>query len=757
MWLAVVQDKMEDFKVLRSEYSVRPVSLLVFLPLVFLPVALTGQTAPDNVAPLKNWAAPLYWQPNRAERAERETAGKGGQGIRPLVTQLSTSALTFVAITPCRLVDTRGAAAGFNGLSPFSGPSLTPSSTVTFPVQSAAEATADTTPTPCGTIPSIAQAYSFNITVVPKTAGGIAFVTVWPAGSAQPAVSTLNDGSGAVLANAAIVPAGTPSGGVNVISSGPATTDLIIDMNGYYAAATGGGGGGGSITGVTAGTDLTGGGTGGVVTLNLDTTQVPTLAGPNSFTGANTFATLNTGSITSAATITMNSANVNTTGALTAAGNITTTAPGIISSSSNLYLNGDIVDNGYIIYQQPYSEVTNTAVGVNSFGGTTSSGTGNTASGYCAMNGNPAGCGNGSGNARPMPRVPRARDSRNNPRPDTSAGPTGSYNTAHGYQALSSLTSGNYNTAHGAMALSSNTGAYSNTAIGAFALSSNTTGAYNTATGDHALGSNIGEVGSDTGSFNTADGEGALYSNTNGSENVAVGSGALYPNTTGRFNTAIGYNSLGSNITGSNNIALGFEAGLNVFGNSNIHIGTEGAPADNSVIRIGGNVALGDQVAQTAFYVSGIAGVNVSGAPVLINTSTGQLGVASSSRRFKEDIQDMSDASDGLMRLRPVTFRYKQPFDDGAKPIQYGLIAEEVAEVYPDLVARSADGQIETVKYQLLDPMLLNEVQKQYRHAQQQDETIQHQNELIGKLEARLAALEALVSGKSPATGAAGR
>jgi hypothetical protein len=717
-------------------HSSRTLSLLVFLPMLFLPVALTGQTAQKLVVPLRNWAAPPYWQPSQADR-------EAAPGIRPFATQTSTSALTFVAIAPCRLVDTRGLPAGFTGVSPFSGPSFTPSSTVTFPVQSTAE-TMTTTPSPCGTIPSAAQAYSFNITVIPKTAGGVAFLTVWPSGGTQPGVSTINDGQGDILANAAIVPAGTPNGGVSVFNSGPAAMDLIIDMNGYYAA-TGGSGGGGSITGVTAGTDLTGGGTGGVVTLNLDTTKVPTLAGANTFTGSNTFA-----SLTAAGNITTTSGSINTAN-VTATG--TVTADLGVFSGGNINVSGDIYVGGNVVYQQPYGSTTNTAVGVGANGGSDSSGTGNTASGYCAMNGNGGGCGSAPA-ARPMPR---AQGRINDPHPDTSAGPTGSYNTAHGYQALSSLTGGNYNTAHGAMALSSNTSAYSNTAIGAFALSSNTTGAYNTATGDHALGSNIGEVGSDTGSFNTADGEAALYSNTNGSENVAVGSGALYPNTTGRFNTAIGYNSLGSNITGSNNIALGFEAGLNVFGNSNIHIGTEGAPADNSVIRIGGNVALGDQVAQTAFYVSGIAGVNVSGAPVLINTSTGQLGVASSSRRFKEDIQDMSDASDGLMRLRPVTFRYKQPFDDGAKPIQYGLIAEEVAEVYPDLVARSADGQIETVKYQLLDPMLLNEVQKQYRHAQQQDETIQHQNELIGKLEARLAALEALVSGKSPATGAAGR
>jgi hypothetical protein len=135
--------------------------------------------------------------------------------------------------------------------------------------------------------------------------------------------------------------------------------------------------------------------------------------------------------------------------------------------------------------------------------------------------------------------------------------------------------------------------------------------------------------------------------------------------------------------------------------------------------------------------------------PVVID-SIGQLGTVSSSRRFKEDIQDMGDSSGGLLRLRPVTFRYRQPFADGSKPMEYGLIAEEVAEVYPDLVAHSADGQIESVKYQVLDSMLLNELQKEHQHAQQQDETIR-------KLEARLAALEAMLSSKVPPAAAAGQ
>ena len=122
--------------------------------------------------------------------------------------------------------------------------------------------------------------------------------------------------------------------------------------------------------------------------------------------------------------------------------------------------------------------------------------------------------------------------------------------------------------------------------------------------------------------------------------------------------------------------------------------------------------------------------------------SNGNLGTTSSSRRYKEDIQDMADASNGLLRLRPVTFRYKKPYSDGSQPVQYGLIAEEVADVYPDLVARSAGGQIETVKYQVLGPMLLNEMQKQGSTIAAQKEQIEAQAQRIRSLEERLARIE---------------
>jgi hypothetical protein len=205
---------------------------------------------------------------------------------------------------------------------------------------------------------------------------------------------------------------------------------------------------------------------------------------------------------------------------------------------------------------------------------------------------------------------------------------------------------------------------------------------------------------------------------------------------------------LQANITGHDNIAIGIGAAESVSsGNSNnIHLASPGTFVDSGTIRIGAPGA------QTSYFAAGVRAVttaNNDAIPVVID-SAGQLGTVSSSRRFKDDIQDMGEASSGLMHLRPVTFRYKKPFADGSKPIQYGLIAEEVAEVYPDLVARSADGQIETVKYQVLDSMLLNEVQRQQAEIGAQKSDLSAQKEQIRvldqqnrDLQKRLARLEA--------------
>jgi hypothetical protein len=346
-----------------------------------------------------------------------------------------------------------------------------------------------------------------------------------------------------------------------------------------------------------------------------------------------------------------------------------------------------------------------------------------------------------------------------------SANTAGSNNTATGYQALQNNTSGTANTASGSFALQLNTDGGANTAIGFEALQhndggantaigygapfSNITGSANTAVGGGALAANT------MGQSNTATGVNALQFNTMGGGNTAIGGAAMESNTMGGSNTVLGFEALGLNTTGNGNIAIGFQAANALSGanSNNIEIGSRGSSTDSGTIRIGGNTALGDPVAQTSFFVAGVATVNLAGdanaTQVFIDTSTGQLGIKLSSRRYKEDIQDMGESSRGLMRLRPVTFRYKKPFDDGSKPIQYGLIAEEVAEVYPDLVARSADGQIETVKYDVLDSMLLNEVQRQQAEIAAQKDRIRALEQQIGQQSERTAKLESALASMS--------
>lgn len=206
----------------------RAVSLLALLPLM-----LTAQRAQENI-PLKNWSTPSYWH---ASHAEKEAFPKLDSQLPQTTNTVSPDSLTFVAITPCRLADTRGG--GFNGINPFDGPAIASGVRVTFPVQSSSEATANTMPAPCGVVPATAEAYSFNITVVPQS-GTSNYVTLWPTGSPQPVVSTLNDTQGLTVANAAIVAAGT-SGSVNLYNSGPASINVVIDMNGYFAPGPSGG------------------------------------------------------------------------------------------------------------------------------------------------------------------------------------------------------------------------------------------------------------------------------------------------------------------------------------------------------------------------------------------------------------------------------------------------------------------------------------------------------------------------------------
>jgi hypothetical protein len=289
---------------------------------------------------------------------------------------------------------------------------------------------------------------------------------------------------------------------------------------------------------------------------------------------------------------------------------------------------------------------------------------------------------------------------------------TGAFNTANGSQALYKNTGGGDNTANGWHALFNNTAGDENTASGSLALSSNTTGGGNTANGYEALANNT------MGINNTANGHEALFANTTGGGNTANGVDALTNNTTGIFNTANGLGALESNTTGDRNIALGEFSGLNLTtGSYNIDIGNQGVANDANTIRIG------DSANQLATFVAGIYGATASGGVAVYVNSEGQLGTMTSSQKYKQDIHPMDKASEAILELKPVTFRYKRELDPKSIP-QFGLVAEEVEKVDPNLVARDAQGKAYTVRYEAVNAMLLNEFLKAHRKVEEQEATI---------------------------------
>ena len=336
---------------------------------------------------------------------------------------------------------------------------------------------------------------------------------------------------------------------------------------------------------------------------------------------------------------------------------------------------------------------------------------------------------------------------------------TGTDNTAIGFNALYSNTTGDSNTATGSQALISNTTGIRNTATGFAALQSNTIGERNTATGRAALANNT------TGNHNTADGQNALFSNSTGIQNTAIGSFALvfntignqntaegyaamlfnttgnqntgtgyfavYQNTTGNDNTGHGFSALLNNTTGNENIALGNFAGSNLTtGDNNIDIGNQGVAAEANTIRIG------TPGKQTKTFIAGISGAGVIGVAVKVNAN-GQLGTAPSSVSFKDEIKPMDKASEVILALKPVTFRYKQELDPERVP-QFGLIAEEVEKVNPALVARDRDGKAYTVRYDQVNAMLLNEFLKEHGKVEKLEATVGQQQKQIERLTAGL-------------------
>jgi uncharacterized coiled-coil protein SlyX len=350
-----------------------------------------------------------------------------------------------------------------------------------------------------------------------------------------------------------------------------------------------------------------------------------------------------------------------------------------------------------------------------------------------------------------------------------SPAPDGSYpggNTAEGQNALFSLTSGTYNTAVGFLSLRNDTAGAFNTAIGAGALLANAgdqntgAGVENTANGAGALLNNT------TGCCNTANGAFALFSNTNSAENSAFGVRALFSNIEANDNSAFGYNalasdtgggntavgaySLGSNTTGVLNTAVGLSALGGTTGSNNVALGYAaggGVTTADNVICLGSG---GQNISNSCFigtpgvhantYIAGIYGAPISGdtaTPVYID-SDGKLGTFFSSARFKQDIQSMDNASEAILALRPVTFYYKKELDS-KRTAQFGLLAEEVEKVNPDLVTLDRDGKPYTVRYEAVNAMLLNEFLKEHKTVQELKSTIVEQEATITDLKSTVA------------------
>jgi hypothetical protein len=365
----------------------------------------------------------------------------------------------------------------------------------------------------------------------------------------------------------------------------------------------------------------------------------------------------------------------------------------------------------------------NTAIGFNALFGNTA-GNFNTAEGFRALFSNTTGFENTATGVNALISNTTGNFNTANGVNTLFHNTTGNYNTANGLNALLSNTTGTQNTSSGVNALISNTTGNFNTANGVNTLFRNTTGFQNAATGVQALFSNT------TGFHNTAAGFQALLSNTTGNHNTADGDNALVHNMTGNFNTANGAHALDQNTTGSSNVALGFQAGFNITGSGNACIGQNvvGLAGESNITRIGN---IGSTAQANGIFVTVGAG--------------GKLGFQTSSRRYKEDIKPMDKASEALFALKPVSFRYKQEIDPARSP-DFGLIAEDVATVNPDLVARDEEGKIVTVRYQAVDTMLLNEFLKEHRKVEEQGRKVEEQEGIITALKSADTKQEATIA-----------
>jgi len=563
---------------------------------------------------IPNWTAAPFWQPAASLR-KIERRFVGTEGVEAIESPATVSApLPFIAITPCRIMDTRNA----SQTGAFGPPSLGVDVSRSIPVP---------THPVCTGIPATAGAYSLNMTVTNTGSNPFGFLKVWPQGAAEPNVSTLNWSSGGqTIANAAIVPAGT-AGGITV-KSGNASSDVIIDINGYYAGTI--------VSSLLAGTGVSVSSPTGNVTVGI----------------ANGGVAL---------------AQLSPTGS--AAGQALVSTGAAVAWGSPVSFTGSLA-----------GEVTGTQ-GATVVSNATSS---NTASAIVRRDGA------GGFNAGAV--------------------------TLSGTLTLPATTGRILQGASLLLHTSGTDSTYAGVASGNPA----STGTDDTGFGANSLPANT------TGTSNSAFGSLALESNDTGSQNTGVGTESIAHNIAGDDNTAIGAQSL-HHVTGNRNIGIGTFGGFNlVTGDDNILVGNQGVTTESSTIRIGS--------VQTKTFIAGIRGVTTgqaNGLTVLVD-SNGQLGTVSSSAATKREITDIDGRSSDLLKLRPVSFFYK---NDTVGYRQYGLVAEEVAQVMPDLVQYNAQGAPETVRYHFLAPLLLSEVQKL-------EQTVEAQRRLIGALEERLSALE---------------
>jgi len=309
---------------------------------------------------------------------------------------------------------------------------------------------------------------------------------------------------------------------------------------------------------------------------------------------------------------------------------------------------------------------------------------------------------------------------------------TGTLNVAVGTDALVFNDSGSRNNAIGAFALFNNIDGSFNNAFGNGALLENIHAGGNTAIGDQALQNND-VTGNTSANDNTAVGGGALQSNTDGAENTAIGQAALQSNSNANFNTAVGTIALLENTAGAQNTAVGRRALFHSTGDNNTALGHnagQNVTTASNVICIGANVP-GADVSNTCF-IGNIFGATASGGSAVFINSSGQLGTLTSSRRFKEGIKPMHGASEGLFDLKPVAFRYKKEIDPVGTS-QFGLVAEEVEKVNPDLVVRDKEGKPYSVRYEMVNAMLLNEFLKEHRKVEEQQAAIAELKSVVAR------------------------